>query len=71
MIKPQPSKQVCQQCNWQKILAPDTDALFLPEDIPESACPKCGGDLVYQKLGPLDQLALQKLLWKKRARFRL
>ena len=71
MIKPEPSKQVCAQCGWKKILAPDSDALCLAEDMPEPACPKCGGPLVYKALSPLDHFALQKLLLKKRSRFKL
>jgi len=42
MIKPQPKTYQCPSCNWQKTVAPKSDALS-PLDYFEE-CPKCGNN---------------------------
>lgn len=42
--KPTPFKQVCPKCHWSKVVAPNSDVVFLKTDQPSQACPNCGCD---------------------------
>lgn len=54
-IKPAPVLFTCPKCHWNKLFAPQSDALI---ESPPSKCPKCGReDLEVKPAGLLDNLA--------------
>lgn len=57
MIKPSPYSANCDDCNWSKSFAPQSDAI-MPRERPKQ-CPQCGSDkITYKTLnGIMAQLA--------------
>ncbi len=54
-IKPTPKTYSCPSCNWSKLYAPASDALFVK---PPTECPRCGvTDLLVENATQVDFIA--------------
>jgi len=59
LIKPKPKTYKCTSCNWQKTVAPSSDALVPGFDHYEE-CPKCGNENLETRAASSIDVALDQ-----------
>ncbi|OOV88326.1 hypothetical protein BTA35_0202070 [Oceanospirillum linum] len=57
-VKPEPYKRICPNCRWSQVVAPMSDVIISPMEMPQYNCPECSSATIKKPLNIWDEFKL-------------